>query len=109
MKGCEHAAVNELRIDKWLWAARFLKTRGAAIEAALGGRVHVNGERAKPTKVVRLGDTVPSRVPSTLFLSARSGGPVETGELPPGGARLRRRLAPIGTGKCAGRGFIPTG
>lgn len=47
-----------VRIDKWLWAARFFKTRGAAAEAALGGRVHVNGTRVKPAKDVRVGDTV---------------------------------------------------
>jgi len=47
-----------VRIDKWLWAARFFKTRGAASEAVLGGRVHVNGARVKPAKEVRVGDTV---------------------------------------------------
>jgi ribosome-associated heat shock protein Hsp15 len=50
--------VNQVRIDKWLWAAGFFKTRGAATEAVLGGRVRVNGERAKPSKPVRAGDTV---------------------------------------------------
>ena len=48
--------MDQVRIDRWLWAARFYKTRGAATEAVLGGRVHVNGERVKPAKVVRPGD-----------------------------------------------------
>ena len=47
-----------MRIDKWLWAARFFKTRGEATEAVLGGRVHVNGTRVKPAKDVSVGDTV---------------------------------------------------
>ena|SRR5437763_298353 len=50
--------MNEVRIDKWLWAARFFKTRGTATQAVLGGRVHLNGERVKPSKTVRVGDTV---------------------------------------------------
>ena len=47
-----------VRIDKWLWAARFFKTRSLASEAAAGGKVEVNGERAKPAKTVRVGDQV---------------------------------------------------
>ena len=47
-----------MRIDRWLWTARFFKTRGAATDAVLGGRVHVNGARVKPAKDVRTGDTV---------------------------------------------------
>jgi ribosome-associated heat shock protein Hsp15 len=54
--------VDQVRIDKWLWAARFYKTRSAATEAVLGGRVHVNDERVKPAKDVRPGDTVAVRV-----------------------------------------------
>lgn len=45
-----------VRIDKWLWAARFAKTRGAATELVLGGHVHVGGERVKPAKEVHVGD-----------------------------------------------------
>jgi ribosome-associated heat shock protein Hsp15 len=50
--------VDPVRIDKWLWAARFFKTRGLAATAVAGGRVHVNGERAKPSKLIRTGDVV---------------------------------------------------
>jgi ribosome-associated heat shock protein Hsp15 len=53
--------VQEVRIDKWLWAARFFKTRGAATEAVLGGHVEVGGERVRPSKEVRVGDTVEVR------------------------------------------------
>ena len=45
-----------VRVDKWLWAARFFKTRGAATEAVLGGHVQVNGARAKPAREVVVGD-----------------------------------------------------
>jgi len=47
-----------VRIDKWLWAARFFKTRSAATDAVVGGRVHVNGDRVKPSKEIRPGDTI---------------------------------------------------
>jgi len=50
--------IDEIRIDKWLWAARFFKTRTLAAEAVAGGKVHVNGQRCKPGKDIRIGDTV---------------------------------------------------
>ena len=50
--------MNALRIDKWLWAARFYKTRGLAQEAIEAGRVRVAGERVKPAKEIRVGDAV---------------------------------------------------
>ena len=45
-----------MRIDKWLWAARFFKTRSLAHQAVEGGKVKLNGERAKPAKELRVGD-----------------------------------------------------
>jgi ribosome-associated heat shock protein Hsp15 len=46
---------DSMRIDKWLWAARFYKTRALAAEAVEGGKVHLNGQRTKPGKDVRIG------------------------------------------------------
>jgi len=52
----EEESSMEVRLDKWLWAARFFKTRALAAEAAAGGKLEINGERAKPSRIVRLGD-----------------------------------------------------
>ena len=52
-----------MRLDKWLWAARFFKTRTLAVEAIEGGRVSVNGDRAKPAKEVKIGDALSIRRP----------------------------------------------
>ncbi len=48
--------MDKLRVDKWLWAARFFKTRALAAAAVTGGKVHVNGERVKAAKTVCPGD-----------------------------------------------------
>ncbi len=48
----------KVRIDKWLWAARFYKTRGLATEAITGGKVHLNDARVKPARAVQIGDMV---------------------------------------------------
>ena len=52
-----------MRVDKWLWCARFFKTRALAVEAIEAGRVSVNGDRAKPAKELRIGDTLAIRRP----------------------------------------------
>jgi len=51
----------QVRVDKWLWAARFFKTRGEATEAVVGGHVRVNGVRAKPAKEICASDTLEIR------------------------------------------------
>jgi ribosome-associated heat shock protein Hsp15 len=51
-----------VRVDKWLWAARFYKTRALATEAVLGGHVQVNGVRVKPAKDVHVGDAMQIRI-----------------------------------------------
>lgn len=78
--------MERVRIDKWLWAARFFKTRSAATEAVQGGRVHVNGVRAKPAKDVTVGDTIEmtvADVPWTVVVRAladkRGSAPVAAG------------------------------
>jgi ribosome-associated heat shock protein Hsp15 len=55
------AAMDKLRIDKWLWAARFYKTRSLATDEINKGRIEVNEQVAKPAREVKLGDTVAMR------------------------------------------------
>jgi ribosome-associated heat shock protein Hsp15 len=57
-----HDDPDRVRLDKWLWAARFFKTRSLATEAVAGGKVEVNGERAKPAKAVKAGDEIRLRL-----------------------------------------------
>jgi len=52
------ATDNTLRLDKWLWAARFFKTRALATEAINGGKIHVQGQRSKPSKMLAIGHQV---------------------------------------------------
>ena len=58
----ETGAPGRVRIDKWLWAARFFKTRSLAAEAIAAGKVEVNDERVKPAKLVQTGDQVSIRL-----------------------------------------------
>ena len=50
--------IEEVRVDKWLWAARFFKTRSLATEAINGGKVHLNGQRIKPSRKLKVNDTL---------------------------------------------------
>lgn len=56
------AGTERVRLDKWLWAARFFKTRALAAEAADRGRVEVNGQAAKPSRELRCGDRLRLRI-----------------------------------------------
>ncbi|MBY0267672.1 MAG: RNA-binding S4 domain-containing protein [Burkholderiales bacterium] len=55
------------RLDKWLWAARFFKTRSVAQQAVAAGKVKVNGERAKPAKDLRVGDELTLQIGETSW------------------------------------------
>jgi ribosome-associated heat shock protein Hsp15 len=75
--------MEKLRIDKWLWAARFYKTRSLAVDEIDKGRVRINDQEAKPSREVKAGDTVTLRQGSVVrtltvrgISSQRSGAPV---------------------------------
>lgn len=57
-----------VRLDKWLWAARFYKTRAQAVEAINGGHVHLNGVRVKPARGVQCGDELTVRKSGMEFV-----------------------------------------
>ena len=64
------AANNSVRLDKWLWAARFFKTRSIATDAVESGKIKLNGERPKPAKAVKVGDKLEVRAgPYTFAIS----------------------------------------
>ena len=50
--------LTSVRLDKWLWASRFFKTRKDAVDAISGGKVHLNGARVKPSRNVQINDTL---------------------------------------------------
>ena len=80
-------AAAPVRLDKWLWAARYFKTRALAAEAVAGGRVEVDGHRVKPARDVRVGDVVRVRlgpyvhVVTVRALSGRRGPAAEAAKL----------------------------
>jgi len=62
-----------VRIDRWLWAARFFKTRGLSTEMVNGGHVQLNGERIKPSKPVHVGDLLTIQRGQERFMVAITG------------------------------------
>jgi ribosome-associated heat shock protein Hsp15 len=95
-------APDAVRVDKWLWAARFFKTRGLAADAVDGGKIEVNGQKPKPAKSLRPGDVLRIRlgpyehVVTVKGLSERRGPHAEAVKLyeeDPAGKARRERLA----------------
>jgi ribosome-associated heat shock protein Hsp15 len=88
---------DKLRVDKWLWAARFYKTRSIAADAVDSGKVLVNGARVKPAKTVKPGDELLVRVPGADYtvlvqmLSDRRGPATEAVKLYAETAESRRK------------------
>jgi ribosome-associated heat shock protein Hsp15 len=105
--------VPAMRVDKWLWAARFFKTRSLAAQACAGGKVDLNDESAKPARPVRPGDRLRvtlrggSRIARVLALSERRGPAGQARTLyedltPPAPPRTRQAAAswrPPGAGR----------
>ena len=75
----QFALTEKLRLDKWLWAARFFKTRSLAAQAIEGGKVKLNGQRIKPAKELHVSDVVDIQIGDDTWqvtvreLSARRG------------------------------------
>src|SRR5256885_16664559 len=97
-----NAEPSAVRLDRWLWAARFFKTRALSAAAVAGGKVHVNGTRAKPARQLRVGDELRVRVGpyewlvTVRALSERRGPPRDAQLLydeSPDGRAARERLA----------------
>ncbi|MFN2571177.1 MAG: RNA-binding S4 domain-containing protein [Gemmatimonadales bacterium] len=91
-----------VRLDRWLWAARFFKTRALASDAIAGGKVQVNGTRAKPAKQLKIGDVLRLRLgPYEWLVTVRAlserRGPAREAQLlydeSPAGRAARERLA----------------
>ena len=64
----ETPKTDKVRLDKWLWATRFFRTRPLATEAITGGKVHVNGQRVKPGKILCIGDKLSIRHRRNLYV-----------------------------------------
>jgi ribosome-associated heat shock protein Hsp15 len=101
----------DMRLDKWLWAARFFKSRTLAATACDGGKVDLNEQAAKPSRAVRPGDllriTLPrgKRIVRVALLSERRG----PGARPPCSTRISLRLRRLAKRACCRRSSVPAG
>lgn len=107
---------NRVRLDKWLWAARFYKTRALAKAAIEGGKVHCRGERCKPSKEPRIGDELTvrtgfdERTVVVLALSAtRRGAPEAQALYEETSASLQRRKEAAALRKAGALGLMTEG
>lgn len=66
MTDSKNNEINSLRVDKWLWVARFFKTRSLASDAIKGGKININGQKAKPSKNILINDQL--KVKKGLFV-----------------------------------------
>lgn len=105
-----------VRLDKWLWAARFFKTRAKAKEAIDGGKVHMGGVRAKPSKEVSVGDTIKLRqgwdekIVTVLALSEQRRGAPEAALLyEESKESIEKRLEIAAQRKAAGGQIVSSG
>ena len=88
---------DRVRIDKWLWAARFFKTRSLAAQAIEAGRVRMNGDRIKPAKDVKCGDEIAVRIDALEWVVEVRGSPRAAG-------RRKRRASSTPSARRAWRG-----
>jgi ribosome-associated heat shock protein Hsp15 len=84
-----------MRVDRWLFFVRLFKSRSLAGEAVTGGRVHVNGERVKPSRVVRVGDTLAFTRGAVPFDCEVTGLPLRRGPAPEAAACYRESEASV--------------
>src|SRR5437867_9984708 len=114
----EHGGANRIRFDKWLWAARFYKTRTLAAQAIDAGQARLANDRVKPAHVIRIGDAVSVRKRGTVWevevttLADRRGSATQAATLyresPESAAArgeevLQRKAAAAGEPRFAGR------
>jgi ribosome-associated heat shock protein Hsp15 len=101
-----------IRIDKWLWAARFFKTRTLAAAAVVGGKVKVNGERVKAAKAIRLDDELSIHIGPyeygvrVLGLSGRRGPAPEAALLYKESVQSKTAREALATQLCAARIYV---
>jgi len=95
MRQPSDAADESMRIDRWLFFVRLFKSRSLASEAVTGGRVHVNGERVKPSRVVRSGDQIVFNRGAVAFDCEVTALPVRRGPAPEAAACYRESAASV--------------